>query len=420
MSVLQLGLKLWSSNQNYYEEAKRLVAGGFCDYIELYTCPDTLDEFGSLWKSIDVPYIIHAPHYRHGMNLAKAECQSANDQLAAEAFAFADLLQAKHVIFHPGIDGDDEETVRQLNVWPEERKKRILIENKPYRTINESPLVCNGHLPAAIRRIRDETGVGFCFDIAHGICSANSRQVDTFEDLTAYEALQPAMYHLSDNDSTSEIDDHKHLGDGDYDFARIFRLIDTTKPISVETDKEDAHLLKDFENDVRFLRKKHYEFRISPATLDDMLGVYELANEPSVRANSISTDPIPWETHRNWYQKKIVDTDVRFYLVRNAVNKVCGYVRYDFNSEESKWYVSIAFFPQYRGHGLGTWAMERTEMWLRQTSNHPLIYLAKTGNIASINTAQRTGYSKAGQDRGGGWERWEKCYDPFGKQHLDE
>ena len=247
-----MGLKLWSNNLNYYDEACRIVTEGFCDYIELYVVPGTLDEFGSLWQSIGVPYVVHAPHFSHGMNLAKRECQTSNEQLAAEAFAFADLLNYGHVIFHPGVEGDDEETIRQLNTWDNEKKQRILIENKPYLSIAKPPLICNGHSPMAIERIMDETGVGFCFDIGHGICSSNGRGIDPFDDLTKYESLQPTMYHLSDNDFTSPIDGHKHLGDGDYDFARIFHLIDTTKPISIETEKIYQDSLEDFVRDVHY------------------------------------------------------------------------------------------------------------------------------------------------------------------------
>ena len=396
MSVFQLGLKLWSSNQNYYEEAKRLVAGGFCDYIELYTCPGTLDEFGSLWKSIDVPYIIHAPHYRHGMNLAKAECQSANEQLAAEAFAFADLLQAKHVIFHPGVDGNDEETIRQLNVWPEERKERILIENKPYHSIHKPPRICNGHSPATVQRIMDETGVGFCFDIGHGICSSNSRQVDPFEDLAAYEALQPTMYHLSDNDSRSSIDDHKHLGDGDYDFARIFNLIDTTKPISVETDKEDTNSLKDFETDISFLRNQLYKLTFKRAGMDDMKDVFDLANDPTVRVNSIQSEMILWEVHQKWFTSKITCPETCFWVIRDSNHRSVGYVRYDFNSPTRLWKCSIAFSPETRGKGIGTFALKKTLRLLRAGSQDTVEAWVKKTNTPSARAFEKSGYHLVG------------------------
>ena len=255
---LMIGLKLWSNNRNYYEEAKRLVVEGFCGYIELYAVPGTLDEFGPSWKSIDVPYVIHAPHLAHGMNLSRPECRTSNEYLAAEAFAFADLLNADHVIFHSGVEGSDDETIRQLNGWPEERRKQVLIENEPYYS-DKSPLICNGHSPAAIERMIKETGAGFCFDIGHGICSSNGRGIDPFDELVRYELLCPAMYHLSDDDSHAVIDGHKRFGNGNYDFARIFSLIDATKPILIETEKESAESLKDFEAEAAFLKHRLYK-----------------------------------------------------------------------------------------------------------------------------------------------------------------
>jgi len=253
-AALTIGLKLWSNNRNYYEEAQRLAVKGVCDYIELYALPGTLDEFGPLWKSIDISYIVHAPHFMHRMNLAKREHEDGNRRLADEAFQYADLLETKQIIFHPGVEGDDEETIRQLNTWTDKRRKHVLIENKPYYSIDKPPRVCNGHSPASIRRIMEETGVDFCFDIGHGICSSNGRGVDPFEELMEYESLRPTMYHLSDNDFKSSVDGHKHFGGGNYDFARICQLINATAPISIETEKSSRDSLEDFVKDQCFLK----------------------------------------------------------------------------------------------------------------------------------------------------------------------
>jgi deoxyribonuclease-4 len=252
MSIL--GLKLWSINRNYFEEAKRLVAEKQCAYIELYTLPKSYKEFAALWKLIDIPYVIHAPHFVHGMNLAAVECKNSNRLLAEEAFAFADLLNAKHVIFHPGFAGKDDEIIRQLNQWSENWKQKILIENKPYCSINDENLIANGHSPEVIQKIKYETEIGFCFDIGHGICSANSRNIDPYEIISDFEKLDPVMYHISDNEIDSPIDQHKHLGQGNYNFKQIFERIDMMKPISIETVKNHEDSLLDFEEDINFLK----------------------------------------------------------------------------------------------------------------------------------------------------------------------
>jgi sugar phosphate isomerase/epimerase len=254
--MYQFGLKLWSTNRNYFDEACRLVRENICQYIELYALPNTFDEYAQLWKTINAPYVIHAPHFMHGMNLADKEKRNSNIVLAGEAFKFADLLNAKNVIFHPGVAGQEKETIHQLNNFSQNWKQKILIENKPYRTIDEPPLICNGHSPKSIAEIMKETSVGFCFDIGHGICAANSRNVDIWSEIILFEKLQPQMYHLSDNDVNSPIDGHKHFGKGNYDFTRILELIDLSKPISIETEKNNKSTLTDYCDDILFLKNK--------------------------------------------------------------------------------------------------------------------------------------------------------------------
>ena len=123
------GLKLWSINtDSYYEEAKKLYQEGVFDYIELYVVPGSLDSLPK-WKVLNIPFIIHAPHFAHVFNLAKKEKEKSNLEIYKEVKQFADELNAPFIIFHGGIDGDINETARQLANFNE---SRALIENKPY------------------------------------------------------------------------------------------------------------------------------------------------------------------------------------------------------------------------------------------------------------------------------------------------
>jgi hypothetical protein len=47
--VFNIGLKLWSTNENYIEEAKRLFDNGIYQYIELYVIPNSFEKI-DLWK----------------------------------------------------------------------------------------------------------------------------------------------------------------------------------------------------------------------------------------------------------------------------------------------------------------------------------------------------------------------------------
>ncbi len=71
--MYKIGLKLWSRNTDYYyDEAIRLYNDGVYDYIELYVVPNMTDTIEK-WKKLDIPFIVHCPHFAHGFNLAKIE-----------------------------------------------------------------------------------------------------------------------------------------------------------------------------------------------------------------------------------------------------------------------------------------------------------------------------------------------------------
>ena len=249
--MYKFGLKLWSINKNYVEEAIRLYEQGLYDYIELFAVPNSYQDFVEVWKSLKVPYVIHAAHSAKGLNLAKKEMFPENLILANEAKKFADELNAQTIIFHPGVDGRIEETANQLNKIYD---SRIVIENKPYYGIYDN-LICNGSLPEEIEFIIKNTNVGFCLDIGHAIYAANAKKIDQVNFIKDFLKLKPKMFHLSDGDWNGVYDLHKHLGTGNFDFLKIFSILPDHVIISIETEKSFKDSLRDFEEDIIFLRK---------------------------------------------------------------------------------------------------------------------------------------------------------------------
>ena len=104
--MLKLGLKLWSVNTDaYLREARRLYAEGVFDYLELYVVPgsqETLPIWEKLRNDLNLPFVIHAPHSFHGVNLADAENSAANEKAFDETKRFADTLGAAKIIVHGG------------------------------------------------------------------------------------------------------------------------------------------------------------------------------------------------------------------------------------------------------------------------------------------------------------------------------
>ena len=109
---------------------------------------------------------------------------------------------------------------------------------------------------AVEQRIIDGTGCGFCLDIGHAVCSANSQGLEPYafaSDLA--RRFRPAMFHLSDvTDMTSVHDAHPHLGTGELDIPRICReIFPANAKVSIETVRDSMTDLEDFRRDVDYL-----------------------------------------------------------------------------------------------------------------------------------------------------------------------
>lgn len=248
---MNIGLKLWSINENYLKPAKQLFLEGVYDYIELFVVPGSAG-YLPLWKQLQIPFIIHAPHSVSGLNPANPALFESNKTLAREAFLFMHELAAPYIIFHPGRSGTEDESIRQFLAFGNTHK--MLIENKPYQAIDDEKVVFVGSEAKSLKKIIDGTGADFCLDIGHAICAANSYKKDKLQFIKDLTLLNPKLYHFSDGDINSPIDKHYNFGKGSYDFEQILPLLDNNISISIETQKNSETNLEDFRQDVAFLK----------------------------------------------------------------------------------------------------------------------------------------------------------------------
>ncbi|MEN6384140.1 MAG: GNAT family N-acetyltransferase [Phycisphaerales bacterium] len=387
----KIGLKLWSINKNYFDEAKRLFEEGFYDYIELYAVPDSL-ELIDFWKKLQVPYVIHGPHFRNGLNFADPQKKDDNIKLAHQAIKFANALNAEYIIFHPGVDGSIEETARQLSKI---KDSRILIENKPY--LGFGNVICTGNLPEEIEFIMKQCNVGFCLDIGHAICAANSHKIEYISFLKEFIKLEPTMYHLSDGDLHGEFDSHEHFGQGKYNLDELISLLPSSAMVSIETKKDSEENLTDFVKDANFFRNINKQMLIRKARESDLMAVYNLNNSPEVRMQSISRDRIELEDHKNWFKGKLENDKVKFYIVESYAGKFVGQVRFDL-LESEQWLISIAINSEYRGKGLGTWTITKASRMVQIACDLPVVAYIKKNNESSKRAFVKAGFVSAAEE----------------------
>ena len=249
---MKLGLKLWSVNTDaYLREAVRLYARKVFDYLEIYFVPGS-EVTAAEWRATGIPCIVHAPHSRHGVNLAATDHEAYNRETFAAVLEFADALSAPDIIVHGGVLGSTAEIVRQLKLIDD---PRILIENKPYLPIDRSNVKLAGSTPEEIAVIIAGTNCGFCLDIGHMVASANAHKADWRDYFKAFLALKPKIFHLSDLQSDSDIDQHLHFGRGTLPIRGVLSQLPSTAEISIETARDSKNNLDDFERDVEWLKR---------------------------------------------------------------------------------------------------------------------------------------------------------------------
>jgi len=337
---VQFGLKLGSTQTGYTKEIISYYEAGYFQYIELFAVPGTFNETIDYWKQFAIPIIIHAPHSAAGMNLALPEARERNTHKLQETFRFADTLKSEFVIFHSGVNGRVEETIRQLRPFAD---PRCLIENKPAKGLNGEQ--CIGATPEEIKYIIEELPIGFCLDFGHAICAANTMKKNALDFVREFTALNPAMYHLSDGEYTSELDTHAHYGKGTFPLKELIHMLPHEKKVSNEA--KHNHDLKEFVADSLFFMSTLY---LRNASYSDMDLLYEWANDPNTRLNSFSSEIIPYDVHREWFKNKLESDSTRI-LIYHHGNENIGQVRIETKGTTAKLSVSIS--PSHRKKGYG-------------------------------------------------------------------
>ena len=97
------------------------------------------------------------------------------------------------------------------------------------------------------------------------------------------------------------------------------------------------------------------QLTLRKAQQTDCRSLFDLANSPDVRANSVNPDLIEWENHCLWFSKKLKDSSCQFFVADHN-DEFVGTVRFDRKCAEEVrevWVVSISLCSKFRGQGLG-------------------------------------------------------------------
>jgi len=128
------------------------------------------------------------------------------------------------------------------------------------------------------------------------------------------------------------------------------------------------------------------------AEAGDIDAVYRLSNDPTVRAMSFATEPIPYNDHVVWFEGKIHDSGTLL-LVFCEDNELIAQMRFS-DSGEGRAEVGIAVAQAWRHKGLGATLMGMALAELRTHGNYrTVIAKVKKGNEPSNRYFLKCGFS---------------------------
>ncbi len=132
---------------------------------------------------------------------------------------------------------------------------------------------------------------------------------------------------------------------------------------------------------------------IRSAKSKDCEMIFKWVNDPENRASSFSSDPIKWERHTDWFEKKLNDQNHIFFIAHDKEDTPVGQVRFDCEGKNSTISVSIA--NEQRGKGLGKAIIAQScrKLFGSFSVDHIDAYI-KEGNPASQAAFTKVGFKE--------------------------
>jgi UDP-2,4-diacetamido-2,4,6-trideoxy-beta-L-altropyranose hydrolase len=144
---------------------------------------------------------------------------------------------------------------------------------------------------------------------------------------------------------------------------------------------------------------------LRPASEDDMALFHGWANDPVVRANAFSSEPISWPAHEAWFRSRL-QSDAAQLFVLEANGLPVGQVRFDLERGEA--HIDYSLDELVRGRGWGAHLLSGGMQAMQRRAPVRFRARVKSGNLASCAVFESLGFM---QDTRGAADRYDFYLD---------
>jgi len=138
---------------------------------------------------------------------------------------------------------------------------------------------------------------------------------------------------------------------------------------------------------------------VLPVTSSDLMDIFELSNQDSVRAVSFTPEKIKLEDHRKWFSRKLADKNI-IILKATIEGSLAGQVRLDLENDEAL--ISISTSEYFRGMGVASKMLQSAIAEAKKRGLKTINAFIKPDNQTSIRLFEKNGWIYAGQEKESG------------------
>lgn len=141
------------------------------------------------------------------------------------------------------------------------------------------------------------------------------------------------------------------------------------------------------------------DLRLRKVREGDCQMLWEWANDPTVRAASFSSEPIPWEVHALWFQSQLENPDCLFYIALDGQGRPIGQVRFEIDQSGLEAEISVSIERSKRGLGCGAGIIDLAVMEVFRTTAVEVVHaFVKPENAGSLKTFARADFMRLGME----------------------
>jgi RimJ/RimL family protein N-acetyltransferase len=135
--------------------------------------------------------------------------------------------------------------------------------------------------------------------------------------------------------------------------------------------------------------KKNEDVAIEPIGKSDLIDVFNLSNQDSVRAASFNSDKIELEEHKKWFADKLKDKNT---IMLKAVLEggFAGQVRLDLKDDKAL--IGVSVNENYRGKGIASKLLQAAIVEAKKRDVKIIEALIKIENEASASLFEKNGF----------------------------